>query len=1306
MAEPAGTSSIVLRGLQVHASHGVYEYERQTKQLFLVDIVANLSTLRAAATDDLKETLNYGQLAEETMAIMTGSPVMLIETLAERIADQVLTHPIVESVEVTVHKPNAPIQHPFEDVAVKILRVRGGSKDNVTTSIPRVAITAGTPEGFRAARTTGVISRMVGGGSVSRRANLSQAERVVLSLGGNLGDIPLNLSRAVALLMEIPGFQIDAVSPLVSTRAVLAPGQGSMPNYGNIVVLGRTALEPRELLAHTQNIEDNFGRDRSQVWAARQVDIDLVAVGEQQINTPDLVLPHPRAAVRAFVLYPWYLVEPNAQLQGMPIAQLLEVAPDRDGILEVQENWLREPGGQMAEASGTPGVGASAAVAGAGAVGGTVAGAVGSGAMGAAGMAAGMAGGAAFAGQDMVGHYAANPAAFSQGGTGRVSAGQGVAAQGAALNSSGSPTGGTRNVADAVAAIASAANAVISAAGRATGANTANTVSAAGVAGSAVTAAGDAANAVSGRVQIRGVDVELTENDSDFVFRNLLRKEADREAAQRAYASTERLAQQSQEQARAQAQAQQAQQAQVRAQLGQTQQFAAQQLGQQTIAQQGAAQLAAQPQLQQTGTHQTFPQSAQVPAANQAAQQTRAQAQRAAMQSGSGPFAVQQIAQQAQQPQGAAQQQALQMQQPGQPQAAGQPGSRVAQNISAQQATQRVAPQPVQQAAAQQTQVQVQLGQAQQVAAQPALGQQPGQPVQQQTALAANQAAAARQAGQQIGQMVGQAFAQQGAPQGVQQPAQAQGHAQAQQFAAQQGVAQSVSPQGTQGQAAPQIQPSSASTPEPRPFATRAAIRQQQQLQQQTAQNASQQAVAQAAQQATGQTMPSAVPPQGVMQANQPAGQTRLVELNSGLTAQGQLAQPAQNGQVGHPVQNAHAAQAGAAASTQGFASAPYVPGVSRTSNAATAGAANAGAVQLPGQAQQTPPNPQAAPSQLQQPPVNLQQQGQAPAESSMRQLGQPQLQAQPQLQGRAQSQGRGQPQQQAGQQSQPQAQPKSHIPTGIPAASITPNREAASAKAPVIDNGDLFPSREALAGDSVPDDRARQWTGNLQQRAKEALSQSRVLPEWRVTQESAGARVFDATNGGGVSEELFLPELFASNSKGDQGNTAIAVATGNTPPSPALGVSVNKNGQVVRSSIHPSSRAATPNGAASNAGGSGYPPPDIPGVSGIPAGQGQVQSQRQGQARDQAQGHLGQPQVGYLQGQAQPGSASVASIGQGQVQSQGQGQAQVASPAVIPAQLNLIDDGEPVDRPRLSRGVTVRPTPAGQVPVNPNGQF
>lgn len=1259
MAEPAGTSSIVLRGLQVHASHGVYEYERQTKQLFLVDIVANLSTLRAAATDDLKETLNYGQLAEETMAIMTGSPVMLIETLAERIADQVLTHPIVESVEVTVHKPNAPIQHPFEDVAVKILRVRGGSKDNVTTSIPRVAITAGTPEEIRAARTTGVISRMAGGSSVSRRANLSQAERVVLSLGGNLGDVPLNLSRAVALLMEIPGFQIDAVSPLVSTRAVLAPGQGSMPNYGNIVVLGRTALEPRELLAHTQNIEGNFGRDRSQVWAARQVDIDLVAVGEQQINTPDLVLPHPRAAVRAFVLYPWYLVEPNAQLQGMPIAQLLEVAPDRDGILEVQENWLREPGGQMAEAGGTPGVGASAAVAGAGAVGGAVAGAIGSGAMGAAGMA----GGAAFAGQDMVGHYAANPAAFSQGGTGRVSAGQGVAAQGAALNSSGSPTGGTRNVADAVAAIASAANAVISAAGRATGANTANTVSAAGVAGSAVTAAGDAANAVSGRVQIRGVDVELTENDSDFVFRNLLRKEADREAAQRAYASAERLEQQSQEQARVQAQAQQAQQAQVRAQLGQAQQFAAQQLGQQTIAQQGVAQLAAQPQLQQTGTHQAFPQSAQAPAANQAAQQTRAQAQRAAMQSGSGPFAVQQIAQQAQQPQGAAQQQALQMQQPGQPQAAGQPGSRVAQNISAQQATQRVAPQPVQQAAAQQTQVQVQLGQAQQVAAQPALGQQPGQPVQQQTALAANQAAAARQAGQQIGQMVGQAFAQQGAPQGVQQPAQAQGHAQAQQFAAQQGVAQSVSPQGTQGQAAPQIQPSSASTPEPRPFATRAAIRQQQQLQQQAAQNSSQQAVAQAAQQATGQTMPSAVPPQGVMQANQPAGQTRLVELNPGLTAQGQLAQPTQNGQVGHPVQNAHAAQAGAAASTQGFASAPYVPGVSRTSNAATAGAANAGAVQLPGQAQQTPPNPQAAPSQLQQPPVNLQQQGQAPAQSSMRQLGQPQLQAQPQLQGRAQSQGRGQPQQQAGQQSQPQAQPKSHIPTGIPAASITPNREAASAKAPVIDSGDLFPSREMLAGGSVPDDRARQWTGNLQQRAKEALSQSRVLPEWRVTQESAGARVFDATNGGGVSEELFLPELFASNSKGDQGNTAIAVATGNTPPSPALGVSVNKNGQVVRSSIHPSSRAATPNGAASNAGGSGYLPPDIPGVSGTPAGQGQVQSQ-------------------------------------------GQGQTQAASPAVIPAQLNLIDDVEPVDRPRLSRGVTVRPTPAGQVPVNPNSQF
>lgn len=1143
MAEPAGTSSIALRGLQVQASHGVYEYERQTKQPFLVDIVANLSTRRAAATDDLKETLNYGQLAEETMAIMTGSPVMLIETLAERIADQVLTHPIVDSVEVTVHKPNAPIRYSFEDVAVKILRVRGGARGNVTTSIPRVAVTADLPEGFRAARGAGVISGMVGGGIVSRRANLLQAERVVLSLGGNLGDIPLNLSRAVALLMEIPGFQINAVSPLVATRAVLAPGQGEMPNYGNIVVLGRTALEPRELLAHTQNIENIFGRDRSQIWAARQVDIDLVAVGEQQINTPDLVLPHPRAAVRAFVLYPWYLVEPNAQLLGMPIAGLLEVAPDRGGILGVQENWLHEPGEQMAEA----------------------------------------------------GSLVITPGAFGSG---------------AALNSSGSPTGGTRNVADAMATITSAVKAAINATGSATRANAANTVSAASAAGSSVTAARNAAKAVSERVRIRGVDVELTENDSDFVFRNLLRKETDREAAQRAYVYAERLEQQAQQQAqqqaRAQAQVQHSQQPQVQAQVGQAQQFAAQQLEQQTIAQQDATQLAAQHQFQQAGAHQAVPQSTQASAVNQAIRQTRAQARRAAMQSDAPPFAVQQIAQQAQQPQGDARQQASQMRQ----------SAKIA-YPGAQPPSQQIAHQAAIPGQAVQTQFQPQMSQ-------------PGQ----------LQAA---------------------------------------------GQSNSLAAQNT------------------------------------SVQQAAQRAAGQPVPQATRQAMPPAVPPQapqGAMQVNQTAGQTRLAELNPGLTARGQAAQPTQNrqvsGHVGYPGQNAHTVQAGSAANTQGFARAPYVPGVSRTSNVVNTSAANTGVVPLPGlpgQVQQTPPHLQVASSQTHHPQANLRQQGQELAQSSMRQPGSPQLQAQSRLQertqlGQALPQGQGGSQQQAGQQTQLQPQPKSHIPTGIPAASIAPNRGGASGKASIIDN-DLFPSREALTGGTAPDVRTRQWTGNLQQRAKEALTHSRILPDWRVTQESEAARVFDATNSGRFSEELFQPELSALNSRGDQGNTAIAIATGNTPPSPALGVSVNKNGQVARSSIHSLSRVATPNGTAENAGGSGYPPPDVPGISGLSAGRGQNQSQ--GQTLGQVQGHLGQlgqQQAGYPQGQVQPGFAPAAFIGQGRIQSQEQSQSQAASPAVIPAQLNLIDDAEPVDRPRLSRDVTVRPTPAGQIPVNPSGQF
>ncbi|MFF8942632.1 dihydroneopterin aldolase [Streptomyces sp. NPDC014864] len=115
---------VALRGLKARGHHGVFPEERQEGQLFVVDLVLGLDTRPAAADDDLAKTVHYGIVAEEAVAVVQGEPVNLIETLAERISQACLKHEGVQEVEVRVHKPDAPITVPFDDVTVTITRSR------------------------------------------------------------------------------------------------------------------------------------------------------------------------------------------------------------------------------------------------------------------------------------------------------------------------------------------------------------------------------------------------------------------------------------------------------------------------------------------------------------------------------------------------------------------------------------------------------------------------------------------------------------------------------------------------------------------------------------------------------------------------------------------------------------------------------------------------------------------------------------------------------------------------------------------------------------------------------------------------------------------------------------------------------------------------------------------------------------------------------------------------------------------------------------------------------------------------------
>lgn len=116
---------VALRGLRARGHHGVLDAERRDGQEFVVDAVLELDTRPAAAGDALADTVDYAALADALVAVVTGEPVNLIETLAARLAQVCLADARVGAATVTVHKPQAPIPHAFADVAVTIRRERG-----------------------------------------------------------------------------------------------------------------------------------------------------------------------------------------------------------------------------------------------------------------------------------------------------------------------------------------------------------------------------------------------------------------------------------------------------------------------------------------------------------------------------------------------------------------------------------------------------------------------------------------------------------------------------------------------------------------------------------------------------------------------------------------------------------------------------------------------------------------------------------------------------------------------------------------------------------------------------------------------------------------------------------------------------------------------------------------------------------------------------------------------------------------------------------------------------------------------------
>lgn len=163
--------------------------------------------------------------------------------------------------------------------------------------------------------------------------------RVVISLGSNLGERFANLQGAVAAFADTPNVWVTGVSPVYESQPVDCPPD-SEP-FLNAVILADTTLSAHRLLDRALAIEDAFDRMRSEVKnAPRTLDVDLIMVGDRRSDTEALQLPHPRAHERAFVLQPWFDLEPDAEFPGRgPISELLAKV-GTDGLVRRDDREL------------------------------------------------------------------------------------------------------------------------------------------------------------------------------------------------------------------------------------------------------------------------------------------------------------------------------------------------------------------------------------------------------------------------------------------------------------------------------------------------------------------------------------------------------------------------------------------------------------------------------------------------------------------------------------------------------------------------------------------------------------------------------------------------------------------------------------------------------------------------------------------------------------------------------------------------------------------------------------------------------
>lgn len=263
---------IFIDGLEVFARHGVLSEENTLGQKFIVSAALYLDTRGAGKSDNLEKSVNYAEVCALIKQVMAENTYKLIETAAEKITESILlSFDVVQSVTIRLEKPWAPVAVNIKTLGVEIERGR---------------------------------------------------HTAYIALGSNMGDKRAHLENAINELDANPMCSVEQVSDFIVTKPV---GGVEQDDFLNGCVKISTLLSPHELLDFLHETEKNHHRERQIHWGPRTLDLDIIFYDDLILNTNDLIIPHPEAHKREFVLAPLSQIAPHTihPLKNMSVSELL-----------------------------------------------------------------------------------------------------------------------------------------------------------------------------------------------------------------------------------------------------------------------------------------------------------------------------------------------------------------------------------------------------------------------------------------------------------------------------------------------------------------------------------------------------------------------------------------------------------------------------------------------------------------------------------------------------------------------------------------------------------------------------------------------------------------------------------------------------------------------------------------------------------------------------------------------------------------------------------------------------------------------